>query len=285
MNSFERKKTIRVDGKLINLSEKKVMGILNLTPDSFYDGGKYKSLKEMLAKAEQLIQDGADFIDVGGFSSRPGAEIVSVEEELKRVIESIKLIKSHFPAAMISIDTYRAVVAEKAIESGAVIINDISSGEMDKNMFDLVKSAQVPYIMMHMQGTPANMQKNPVYKDVVAEVMQFFAKKLEIVHKMGIADVIIDPGFGFGKTIEHNFELLKSLEFLGNLGQPIMAGLSHKSMINKVLNISAADSLNGTTVLNTIALLNGADIIRVHEVKEAKEAIALVNKLRSYGQV
>lgn len=279
MDTFERKKTIRVGGKLINLSEKKVMGILNLTPDSFYDGGKYKNLKGMLAKVEQMLAEGADFIDVGGFSSRPGASNVPVEEELKRVIESIKLIKSHFPEAVVSIDTFRAVVAEKAIEAGAAMVNDISCGEMDQNMFALVKSAQVPYVMMHMQGTPADMQKKPVYKDVVAEVMQFFAKKIETAHKMGIADIIVDPGFGFGKTIEHNFQLLKDMSLLAGLGQPMMAGLSHKSMINKVLNIRAGESLNGTTVLNTIALINGADIIRVHEIKEAKEAILLVKQL------
>jgi dihydropteroate synthase len=281
MDTFERKKTIRIGGKLIDLSEKKIMAILNLTPDSFYDGGKYKNLKAMLSKVEQLLLDGADIIDVGGFSSRPGASDVPVEEELKRVIESIKLIKSHFPGSIVSIDTFRAVVAEKAIESGASIINDISCGEMDKNMFDLVKSAQVPYIMMHMQGTPQNMQQAPKYNDVVKEVMQFFAKKLEIAHKMGIADVIIDPGFGFGKTLEHNYQLLHNLPLFGNLGQPILVGLSHKSMINKVLNIRAGESLNGTTVLNTIALMNGADIIRVHEVKEAKEAIKLINQLVS----
>jgi dihydropteroate synthase len=278
MDTFERKKTINIGGKLIDLSEKKVMGILNLTPDSFYDGGKYKNLKGMLSKAGQMLAEGADFIDVGGFSSRPGAGNVPVEEELKRVIESIKLIKSHFPETVVSIDTFRSVVAEKAIEAGAAMINDISSGEMDQNMFALVKSARVPYIMMHMQGTPANMQKKPVYKDVVAEVMQFFAKKLENAHKMGIVDIIIDPGFGFGKTVEHNYQLLKYLKIFAGLGQPIMAGLSHKSMINKVLNIRASDSLNGTTVLNTIALLHGADILRVHEVKEAKEAILLVKQ-------
>jgi dihydropteroate synthase len=279
MDTFERKKTIRIGGKLIDLSEKKVMAILNLTPDSFYDGGKYKNLKGMLAKAEQLLADGADFIDVGGFSSRPGAGNVPVEEELRRVIESIKLIKSHFPDSLISIDTFRAAVAEKAIEVGAVMINDISCGEMDHQMFDLVKSAQVPYVMMHMQGTPNNMQQNPVYADVVKEVTQFFAKKIQIAHKMGIGDIIIDPGFGFGKTIEHNYQLLKNLSFFSSLGQPILAGLSHKSMINKVLNIRASESLNGTTVLNTIALINGADILRVHEVKEAKEVIKLVGQM------
>ena len=264
MDSFERKKTIRIGGKHIDLSEKKVMGILNLTPDSFYDGGKYKNLKSMLAKVEKMLAEGTDFIDVGGFSSRPGAGNVPVEEELRRVVESIKLIKSHFPEAVMSIDTFRSAVAKKAIEAGAVMINDISCGGMDQNMFAFVKSAQVPYIMMHMQGTPSNMQKSPVYKDVVAEVMQFFALKLEIAHKMGIADIIIDPGFGFGKTVEHNFQLLKDMSLLASLGQPMMAGLSHKSMINKVLNIRAGESLNGTTVLNTIALINGADIIRVH---------------------
>ena len=279
MDSFERKKTIRIGGKLIDLSEKKVMGILNLTPDSFYDGGKYKNLKSMLAKVEKMLAEGTDFIDVGGFSSRPGAGNVPVEEELRRVVESIKLIKSHFPEAVMSIDTFRSAVAKKAIEAGAVMINDISCGGMDQNMFAFVKSAQVPYIMMHMQGTPSNMQKSPVYKDVVAEVMQFFALKLEIAHKMGIADIIIDPGFGFGKTVEHNFQLLKDMSLLASLGQPMMAGLSHKSMINKVLNIRAGESLNGTTVLNTIALMHGADILRVHEIKEAKEAILLVKQL------
>jgi len=281
MDTFERKKTIRIGGRLIDLSEKKVMAILNLTPDSFYDGGKYKSLKGMLAQVEQFLLEGADFIDVGGFSSRPGAGNVTVEEELKRVIESIKLIKSHFPDSILSIDTFRAEVAEKAIGAGAVMINDISCGEMDPRMFQLVKSSQVPYIMMHMQGTPANMQQSPVYKNVVTEVMQFFAQKLETAHRLGIADVIIDPGFGFGKTIEHNYQLLRHLDMLASLGQPMMAGVSHKSMINKVLNIHAADSLNGTTVLNTIALLKGADILRVHEVKEAKEAIMLVKQLES----
>jgi dihydropteroate synthase len=279
MDTFERKKTIRVDGRLLDLSEKKIMGILNLTPDSFYDGGKYKNLKIMLGSVEKMVTEGADIIDVGGGSSRPGASNVPVEEELRRVIESIKLIKSHFPNLIISIDTFRAEVAEKAIESGAGMINDISCGEMDAGMFEVVKSLKVPYVMMHMQGTPADMQKNPAYNDVVAEVMQFFAKKLEKAHKMGIADVIIDPGFGFGKTGEHNYCLLKNLSLFRNLGQPVMVGLSHKSMINKVLNIPAGESLNGTTVLNTIALINGADILRVHEVKEAREAVLLVKEL------
>ena len=192
---------------LLDLSEKKIMGILNLTPDSFYDGGKYKNLKGMLLKAEQMLTEGAHIIDVGGFSSRPGANHVPVEEELRRVIEAIKLIKSHFPELIISIDTFRATVAERAIEAGASIINDISSGEMDPDMLTLVKFSKVPYIMMHMKGAPADMQQNPEYTDVVKEVLQYFASKLENAHKMGIIDIIIDPGFGFGKTVEHNYQL------------------------------------------------------------------------------
>lgn len=273
--------TLLVKGKLIDFSTPLVMGILNITPDSFYDGGKNNSIEEALIKAEQVIADGADIIDIGGYSTRPGAADISEQEELNRVIPVIENIIQKFPDAIISIDTFRSIVAEKAIRSGAAIINDISAGNLDDKMFDTVADLQVPYILMHMKGTPQTMQQNPNYENVVKEVFRFFTEKLTVLKQKGISDIIIDPGFGFGKTVEHNFELLRSLSFFENLGHPILTGVSRKSLITKTLNINTANALNGTTALNTIALLNGANILRVHDVKEAKEVVKLISTLNT----
>ncbi|MEN8929058.1 MAG: dihydropteroate synthase [Flavobacteriales bacterium] len=251
------------------------MGILNVTPDSFYDGGNYQYENEILARATEIIDQGATLIDIGGYSSRPGAEEVTLDEELKRVIPAIKLIIEKYPEALISVDTFRSEVARKSIEAGACMINDISAGEMDSKMFSTIRELQVPYCMMHMQETPQNMQQNPTYKNVTEEVFYYLGEKISELQKLGVNDIIVDPGFGFGKTIEHNYELLRNLSFFTNLNQPILVGVSRKSMIYKTLGITAQDSLNGTTALHGFALQQGGNILRVHDVKEAMEVIAL----------
>lgn len=264
---------------VLDISSPVVMGILNLTPDSFYDGGKYITVEIQLKQVEKMLIEGASIIDLGAVSTRPGAIGVDESTEIERLLPSIKSIAKHFPGCIISVDTYRQNVARVAVEHGASMINDIYGGRFDKGMLETVASLHVPYIMMHMKGTPANMQDNPVYSDVVAEVVFFFEKQLQQCHNKGVRQVIIDPGFGFGKTLEQNFELLTHLEEFRSLGIPILAGVSRKSMINKTLKIHASEALNGTSVLNTIALLKGADILRVHDVKEAIEAIRLVKML------
>ena len=271
--------TINCKGTLIDLSSPKVMGILNITPDSFYDGGKYNNEYEILNQTEKMLFDGATFIDVGAYSSRPGAKHISEDEELKRILPVIKSLTENFPEIIISVDTFRSKVAKETIENGACIINDISGGNMDENMFKTVADLQVPYILMHMLGTPQNMQLNPKYNNVIQDITKYFAEKIYKLHQLKLNDVIIDVGFGFGKTIDHNFEILKNLSFFKHLEAPILAGISRKSMLYKTLNISAKEALNATTSANTIALLNGANILRVHDVREAYEAIKIVNQI------
>ena len=271
---------ISCKGKLIDLTTPKIMGILNITPDSFYDGGLFNNTDLALAQTEKMLLEGATFIDVGGASSKPGAVEISIDEELARVLPIIEEIQKRFPEAIISIDTYRSVVAQQAVATGAAIVNDISGGNLDAKMLGTVGAlGGVPYIAIHMQGKPQNMQDNPSYDNVLVAIRSFFAAKIDEAHKAGIHDIIIDPGFGFGKTLDHNYSLLKSLSSMQMDGIPMLIGLSRKSMIHKLLEIEAADALNGTTVLNTIALQQGAQILRVHDVKEAQQAIHLIEKL------
>jgi dihydropteroate synthase len=274
-------KTINCKGKLIDFSTPRVMGILNNTPDSFFDGGVYKTETEILVQVEKMLTEGATFIDVGAYSSKPGATPVSEKEELERILPIINLLVRHFPKIIISVDTFRSNVARQTIASGAAIINDISGGKMDVNMFKTVAELQVPYIIMHMLGTPQNMQKNPKYDDddVTKEITSFFSEQLFKLHQLKVNDILIDVGFGFGKTIEHNYELLKNLAVFKNLDTPILVGISRKSMLYKPLGITPKTALNATTSANTIALLNGASILRVHDVKEAVEAIKIVTQL------
>ncbi len=272
---------INCKGKLIDLSTPKVMGILNVTPDSFFDGGKYNNETAILNQVETMLSHGATFIDIGGYSSRPNADDVSETEELNRVIPIIKLILKDFPETLISIDTFRSHVAKKSIEAGAALINDISAGKLDNNMLTTVGKLAVPYIMMHIRGTPKTMQQHTQYNDLTKEIISYFADRIAVAHKAKINDLIIDPGFGFAKTTEQNFELLNTLELLQLIDQPILAGVSRKSMIYKTLNSTSENALNGTTALHMVALQKGAKILRVHDVKEASECITLYNQLQS----
>jgi dihydropteroate synthase len=281
---FAEKTTLNLRGKLLDLSTPLVMGILNLTPDSFYqpegrDG--QPALNQVLKEAEQMLQDGASILDLGAYSSRPNAEHISAAEELQRLLPVLQALVKTFPEAVFSVDTFRAEVAEKAIEAGAHIINDISAGELDENMFETVARLRVPYILMHMQGTPQTMQNNPRYEHLIPELTDYFVKKIQKLQDLGAFDILIDPGFGFGKTLEHNYEILGKLETFKMLQVPLLAGVSRKSMIYKVLGGTAADALNGTTVANTIALLKGAKILRVHDVKPAVEAVKIFNTMNS----
>jgi len=269
-------------GKILSLDTPIVMGIMNVTPDSFYDGGILATERILIERSNKLFSEGATLLDIGGYSSRPGADCVSEEEELRRVIPAIKSILREFPDAFLSIDTFRAGVAKQAIEVGALMINDISGGELDNNMFDIVASAKVPYVMMHMKGTPQNMKNNTYYNNLFSELVDYFQKKLYKLLTLGVADVIIDPGFGFSKSLEQNFALLKNLQLFQILEHPILVGLSRKSMIYKTLELTPTEALNGTTALNMIALQNGASILRVHDVKEAVEAIKLNQALINY---
>lgn len=278
-NFFEPKQSLNIKGKLIDLSSPKVMGILNITPDSFYSNSRTKSIDEALTKAAQFLNEGATFIDIGGYSSRPGAKDISTGEEIDRLVPVVESLVKAFPEAVISIDTFRAKVAEETISAGAHIINDIAAGDMDERMFETVAKLQVPYMMMHMKGTPQNMQQNPVYDNVLLEVIDYLAKKVAALKALHVHDVIIDPGFGFGKTIEHNYELLNQIEAFKIFKLPILVGFSRKGMIYKTLGTSAAEALNGTSVLNTIALQKGAGILRVHDVREAVECVRLVGML------
>ncbi|MEN8125098.1 MAG: dihydropteroate synthase [Bacteroidota bacterium] len=271
-------KTINCKGNLIDLSKPKVMGILNLTPDSFYDGGKYKSDKSILSQVEKMINEGATFVDIGAYSSRPGAKDLSENEELERLTLSLELIIKNFPDILISIDTFRSTVAKTCIEIGACMINDISGGNLDKNMFGTIANLQVPYILMHMPGSPQTMQKLTDYKDIVKDIIFYFSKKINQLNVLGVNDIILDVGFGFGKTLDQNYELLQKLELFKSLDLPILTGISRKSMIYKLLNITASEALNATSVAHTIALLNGSNILRVHDVKEAVETIKIVSK-------
>lgn len=278
---FDTNRRLKANGKILNLSTPVVMAIVNVTPDSFFDGGKYKGNQQLLADVEKKILEGASIIDIGAESSRPGAKQISVDLELQRLLPALKLIRNTFPEIFISVDTYRAEVALAAAESGADIINDISAGELDKKMMKTVAKTKLPYIMMHMQGTPATMQKDPQYKNVVKEVRKYLKQRIDAAQKAGIKQVIIDPGFGFGKNLEHNYTLLNELETFSKLKVPVLAGVSRKGMIQKVIGQSAENALNGTSVVNTIALIKGAKLLRVHDVKEAMEVIKIYNQLNS----
>ncbi len=273
--------TLNCKGRLLVIDSPIVMGIINTTPDSFYSGSRKSKVDEALQTAAQMLNDGAAILDIGGQSTRPGSEQISAAEELKRVIPIIEAIHKEFPESFISIDTYHATVAEHAVEAGASIVNDISGGMMDENMLATVANLKVPFVCMHIKGTPQNMQLQAVYENVTKEVLDFFIHQTEKCRLAGIHDVIIDPGFGFGKTIAHNFTLLKELNVFKMLQKPLLLGISRKSLIYKILGITAEEALNGTTVLNTIGLLKGANILRVHDVKEAMETIKLVS---SYQQ-
>ena len=272
---------ISCKGKLINLTTPKIMGILNLTPDSFYDGGLYNNTDRALAQTEKMLLEGATFIDVGGASSKPGAVEVSADEELARVLPVIEKIHIKFPDTLISIDTYRSDVAQQAVAAGAAMVNDISGGNLDAKMLKTVGALGVPFVAMHMQGKPQNMQDKPSYDNILTDIRSFFAAKIDAAHKAGIHDIIIDPGFGFGKTLEHNYALLKHLSSIQMDGVPMLIGVSRKSMIYKLLQIEVAEAGNGTSVLNTVALQQGAQILRVHDVKEAHQAVQLIEKLKN----
>ncbi|HBC03310.1 MAG TPA: dihydropteroate synthase [Aequorivita sp.] len=271
--------TLNCRGTLIDLSIPKVMGIINVTPDSFYDGGKTFSEKEILKQAERMLSEGATFLDVGGYSTRPGAEDISETEEIRRVVESVESMLKRFPEALISVDTFRSEVAKKAVETGAAIVNDVSGGTLDGEMYKTVAKLNVPYILMHMRGTPKTMAKLTDYKNVTVEVLKNLSEKIAMARAEGINDIIADPGFGFAKTREQSFQLLNNLELFQNLKVPILAGISRKSMIYKTLETSSDNALNGTTSLNTIALLKGASILRVHDVKEAVECVKLFSEV------
>jgi len=268
--------TINIKGTLLDLTKPKIMGILNITPDSFFDGGDYNSEYKILNQVEKMLTEGADIIDVGGHSSRPGAKKISIEKETERVIPIINLIAGKFKNIIISIDTFRSEIARKAIEAGASIINDISGGDLDKKMYEVAGELKVPYIIMHMKGVPSNMQNETKYDNIIFDIIKNLSYKIDLAKKAGVLDIIIDPGFGFGKSLKDNFKILKNLSSFKQLNQPIMVGLSRKSMIYKLLESSANDALNGTTCLNSISLNNGANIIRVHDVKEAKETVKLI---------
>lgn len=270
---------INCKGELIDLSIPKVMGILNVTPNSFFDGGKYKNESEIVSQVEKMLNDGAAFIDLGAYSSKPSAEFVTEQEEIERIVPAIELILKHFPETLLSIDTFRAGVAKASIESGAAIINDIAAGELDDKMFEIVAHYNVPYIMMHMRGNPQTMQSMTQYDDIVKEMLLYFAEKVNRARSLGINDVIIDPGFGFAKTTDQNYEVLQKMELFNALELPLLVGVSRKSMIYKTLNTTAQEALNGTTILNTIALTKGAKILRVHDVKEAMECVTLFEKM------
>lgn len=273
--------TIKLKESLLDLSSPMIMGILNVTPDSFYDGGFYDNQKKVLNQVEKMINDGASIIDIGGYSTRPGADNISPEVELARILPIVKLIKERFSKILISIDTFRSEVAKQCVKNGADIVNDISGGSLDSKMFETVADLGVPYVMMHMRGNPGNMMDKTDYENVVNEIEEYFKEKIESAESFGINDIIIDPGFGFSKTTKQNFDILNNLNFLNKLDRPLLIGVSRKSMIYKTLGISPIDSLNGSTVLHTISLLNGAKIIRTHDVKEARECIRLVNELKS----
>lgn len=273
---------LEIGNQILNLSSPIVMGILNVTPDSFYDGGKYMSEVKVIERIHQIVEEGAAIIDVGAYSTRPGASYVDEKEELARLSWAVELIRKYYPKMAVSIDTFRAGVAREIIScQGPVIINDISGGTMDERMFALLAEVQVPYVMMHMQGTPQTMQKNPVYKNVVQEIRNFFIDRIARLNDMNFNRIILDPGFGFGKTLSHNYELMKGMDNYRDLGYPVLVGISRKSMIYKLLDTTPKEALNGTSVLNTIALMKGADILRVHDVKAAVEAVKICTALSS----
>ncbi|WP_284653629.1 dihydropteroate synthase [Flavobacterium terrisoli] len=271
--------TINCLGTLVDLSSPKVMGILNVTPNSFFDGGKYADEKSMLLQVEKMLNEGATFIDIGAYSSKPSAEFVTEAEEIERLIPMVKSVLQHFPNTLISADTFRANVAKAAVENGACMVNDIAAGNLDDNMMPTVAELQVPYVMMHMKGNPQTMQSLVQYENITREMLSYFSEKVAQARSLGINDLIVDPGFGFAKTLEQNFEVMNNLELFQALDLPILVGISRKSMIYKTLDTSAEFALNGTTVLNAIALQKGANILRVHDVMEAVECVKLYNNL------
>ena len=273
--------TINCNGKLISLERPKIMGILNVTPDSFFDGGKYKDEASVLNQVDKMLNEGATFIDVGAYSSRPGAKEVDEDTELKRITPIVSLIINKFPDVILSIDTFRSNVAKACIENGAAIVNDISAGLHDVNMLSTVAKLNVPYIMMHMRGTPKNMQQQTDYKDILKEVLFYFSERLSAAKALGVKDIIIDPGFGFAKNLEQNFELLQQMEVMSIIEHPLLAGISRKSMIYKTLDVTADQALNGTTALHMACLQKGAKILRVHDVKEAVECTKLYEQLNA----
>lgn len=281
-NFFSTQPLLNVKGKLLDMSQPRVMGVLNVTPDSFFDGGQYLSTDAVLLQVEKMLQDGATFIDVGGYSSRPGAEVVTPEEEIKRVVPAIRRIMKAFPDALISIDTFRSEVARAAVEEGACIINDVSGGEADARMFETVGTLHVPYILMHMRGTPQTMNQHTNYEDMLKEIAAYFQQRILSLQQQGVKDIILDPGIGFAKTVQQNFQLLQQLDYFRIFSQPKLIGVSRKSLIWRTLNITPEEALNGTSVLNTVALLKGASILRVHDVKEAVEVIKLIHALKPH---
>lgn len=276
-------KYINVNGRLLDLSMPQVMGILNVTPDSFYAGSRMQTDTDVSNRAKQILEEGASIIDIGAYSSRPNAKDISTQEEIDRLCPALEIIKTNHPDAIVSVDTFRAKVAEVCVKQYKVaIINDIAAGEMDENMFETVARLNVPYIMMHMQGTPQNMQQNPHYDNLLKEVFVYFAKKIQQLRDLGVKDIILDPGFGFGKTVDHNYELMAHLEEFAMFELPVLVGVSRKSMVTRLLDVAPQDALNGTAVLDTISLLKGADILRVHDVKEAVETVKIVGKLKEF---
>jgi dihydropteroate synthase len=272
--------SLNINGRLMDLSPPRVMGVLNVTPDSFYTGCRAQTERDIACRVRQILDEGAAIIDIGAYSSRPDAEHITPEEEMSRLRTGLEIINRNHPDAVVSVDTFRADVAAMCVEEyGVAIINDIAAGEMDSRMFETVARLQTPYIMMHMQGTPQNMQKDPHYDDLIKEVFLYFARKVQQLRDLGAKDIILDPGFGFGKTLEHNYELMAHLEEFAVFELPLLVGVSRKSMITRLLGVTPQEALNGTTVLNTVCLLKGADIIRVHDVKEAVEAVRIVTKL------
>lgn len=276
---FTTNKTLNCRGELIGLSQPKVMGIINVTPDSFYAGSRQMDLKSILVQAEKMLTEGATFLDMGGYSSRPGAEDISIEEERQRVLPAIQAVIKEFPSAFVSVDTFRSSIAKQAVDVGACMVNDISGGELDKQMFSTIAELQVPYVLMHMRGTPQTMAQHTDYEDLIKDIMDYFHPKVYQLRLIGVKDCIVDVGFGFSKTIDQNFTLLNALDYFKMLEKPLLVGLSRKSMIWRTLKTDAEQALNGTTTLHTIALIKGASILRVHDVKEAVETIKLVEKV------
>lgn len=279
---LKRKSTINLSGRIIDLAQPVVMGIINVTPDSFFDGGKYKTEKKVLKRAEEILAQGGSIIDIGAVSTQPGKEGISTKDEIDRLLPAVKAIKKEFPEAAVSIDTYRSWVALKIIEDcGPCIVNDVTGGNFDDHMFETIGKLGVPYILMHMLGTPLKMQENPEYEDIIRDISLFFTERVKQLTKAGVKDVIIDPGFGFGKTLDHNYELLNRLDSFKVFQLPLLVGVSRKSMIYKLLATNPEEALNGTSVVNTLALMGGADILRVHDVREAVEAVRILNMVRS----
>ncbi len=272
-------KILQLGKKNLDVSHPVVMGILNVTPDSFYDGGHYETETAIIGRIHQIVEEGAGIIDIGAYSTRPGAAMVDKKEEVARLAPAVELVRKYYPSVPVSIDTFRSEVAREIYHClGEVIVNDISGGTMDTEMFGFIAETRLPYVMMHIQGTPQTMQKNPVYRDVTKEVYRFFEERTDLLRAAGMENIILDPGFGFGKTLEHNYELMNHLDLFQELGYPLLVGISRKSMISRLLETTPAEALNGTTVLNTVALMKGAAILRVHDVKEAVETVKIVER-------